>query len=505
MNPETVLRRDVVLDAGDVKYRVVDVLGQGGFGITYLVMGEIRKGNITTEGRFAIKELFPDQFCSRVGQTVVPHPDNEEEFHRSKADFIAEARKLHALGTQNDNIVRVNEVFEANGTAYYVMQFINGQSLAEYVKSRGKLGYREAVTLLEPIIDAVGYLHKSRINHLDIKPANIMLHEGAEGLMPVLIDFGLSMHFKKNGDRTTTKGVHGVSEGYSPLEQYAGIREFMPSADIYSLMATLLYCLTGERPESAATLRIADVRKVLEKSVPPEALDGICKALNKSYEARTQSVALLKSELGVNTPCQGNDTVVINVEGIRRKRRRIFVASVVGIAAVCLAAGIWLGMHASSFGDASTDNKADTATVTPPPLPILKDSITSEDVAKPEEEQTTPSTTKEEPQKQESTKPEPKKQEQKISDSQPSAPKPTASKATTGTLSLGYGIWSGGIRDGKPDGKGKLTFTAVHRVDRSTDYEGRPGDYFIATYTDGRLDYGKLYDSEGNLLKTIIP
>ena len=281
-----------ILDSGNTRYRIVSVLGQGGFGITYLVMGELKVGNVTTEAKFAIKEHYPELYCSRKGDTVVPKADNLKEYTRSKSDFMAEAKKLHSLGTQNENIVKVNEVFESNGTVYYVMQYINGRSLSSYVESKGRLEYGEAISLLEPIFDAVDFLHKSRINHLDIKPDNIMLHEGIDGVTPVLIDFGMSVHFRKNGEKTSPKGLQGVSEGYSPLEQYAGIKEFNPATDIYSLAATLLYTLTGEKPRSAAEIRLSDVRTALSGKAPANAVESICKAMNKSYEDRTSSVEI---------------------------------------------------------------------------------------------------------------------------------------------------------------------------------------------------------------------
>ena len=133
-----------ILDSGNTRYRIVSVLGQGGFGITYLVMGELKVGNVTTEAKFAIKEHYPELYCSRKGDTVVPKADNLKEYTRSKSDFMAEAKKLHSLGTQNENIVKVNEVFESNGTVYYVMQYINGRSLSSYVESKGRLEYGEA-------------------------------------------------------------------------------------------------------------------------------------------------------------------------------------------------------------------------------------------------------------------------------------------------------------------------------------------------------------------------
>lgn len=471
---------------------MVDVLGQGGFGITYLVTGEVRIGNVTTEAKFAVKEHFPAVFCSRRGMDVIPQPDKLADYERSKADFIAEARKLYALGTECDNIVKVNEVFETNGTAYYVMQYINGESLSSYIKHKGKMKFSEALTLLSPVFDAVEFLHKSRINHLDIKPDNIMLHKGINGLVPVLIDFGLSVHFKKNGEKTSPKGVQGVSEGYSPLEQYAGIKEFIPATDIYALMATLLYCITGDTPKSAAEIRLSDVRAALAGLVPPDAIDGICKAMNKSYEDRTSSVALLKSDLGIG-PSGGTVTDVIDVSDDSGKKR-IWLWT--GIASGVILIGVASFFLFSNRGGSSAQTEN----------PALVDTVGSEEAepieeAEPVVEILPPvdSTEAGEEIAAENKQPE-------VTPEPPKPPRPVPQPhVTDGTLQLGYGTWVGGIRNGRPDGSGKLTFSSHHQVDRSTSYQANPGDYFVATYDNGSLISGKLYDRNGNIITTIIP
>ncbi len=491
---DNALKEGVVLDSGAAKYRIVKVLGQGGFGITYLVMGELRVGNVTTEAKFAIKEHFPSAFCMRVEDRVLPRYEKLAEYERSKADFIAEARKLHALGTQNDNIVKVNEVFEMNGTAYYVMQYINGQSLASYVAMKGKLSYHEALKLLAPIFDAVDFLHKSRINHLDIKPDNIMLHAGLHGIVPVLIDFGLSVHFKRNGDKTSPKGVQGVSEGYSPLEQYAGIKEFIPATDIYALMATLLYCITGATPKSAAELRLPEIRSSLAKIVPQDAIAGICKGLNKSYEDRTASIAVLKSDLGLSA-AGGTDTTVLDIADSGKSRVRTIAYSIVAICAVVIVLLLWSkGKGASTAGADAAAGTPDTA--------IIKNEAPADSA--PGQEAAKPTVTPEPSQAPEpKTEPQPAKPEKSTEPAKPVPAKPAAT--TTGTLDLGYGTWTGGIKNGEPDGRGKIVFSAAHCVDRTTTYEANPGDYFVATYDNGQLISGKLYDTYGNLIKTIIP
>ena len=205
------LREGTLLSSGKRDYKVVKVLGSGGFGVTYLVKGNVKADNVWVEGLFAVKEHFPSSFATRRGDAVVPTPGHEAEFNRALQDFILEATRLQKFGTQHENIVKDNEIFEANGTAYYVMQHVNGMSLTDYARSmpEGRLDRASALTVLDPIFSAIEFLHSNRVNHFDIKPDNIMLHQTEQGLMPVLIDFGLSIHFRKNGDKTTPKEFYG--------------------------------------------------------------------------------------------------------------------------------------------------------------------------------------------------------------------------------------------------------------------------------------------------------
>lgn len=503
MISNSALKIGTVLKGNGIKYKIIDVLGQGGFGITYLAIGEVIVGNVPAEVKFAIKEHFPSVSCTRNGATVIVNDDKANAYKSSLSGFIAEATKLHSLGAQNENIVKVNEVFEENGTAYYVMQYINGDSLASYVKSKGKLSYTDAVGILSPIFDAVDFLHSSRINHLDIKPENIMLHRGVDGITPILIDFGLSVHFKKNGDKTSPKGVEGVSEGYSPLEQYAGIKEFNPATDIYALAATLLFAITGKTPKSASEIRVSEVRNTLADKTSQSIIDGICKALIKADENRTQSVKAFKSDLGLSLGGE-SITQVINKDDDKKKRLIKLLIGVV-VAALVIVIAVYV-IHRPEPKPAPE----------PPPAPgdtvriesgiqetnvMETESIVSEHIEAPSEHKPTNENTG----KTESTT-------STISTSNNHSPQSTIpskqeikSDVREGTLSLGYGTWKGRIKNGKPDGKGTLTFYSSHRVDRSSSYEANPGDYFIATYDNGSLISGKLYDSSGNLLSTIIP
>lgn len=557
------LKIGTVLNGSGIKYKIIDILGQGGFGITYLAVGEVIVNNIPGEMKFAIKEHFLSSSCKRIKQAVVVDEDKLNVFKSSLLDFISEAKKLHSLGTQNENIVKVNEVFEENGTAYYVMQYINGESLSSYVKSKGRLPYHEAIGLLSPIVDAVDFLHKSRINHLDIKPDNIMLHRGVDGVYPILIDFGLSVHFKKSGGKTSPKGVEGVSEGYSPLEQYAGIKEFNPATDIYALAATLLYTLTGKTPKSASEIRLSETRSVLTGIVPQNAVEGICKALRQSYEDRTSSIKILKAELGL---ISGGGSITEVLDNDKEKKKKYLRAFLIGFALIVLLVTVVVLLtrkpsytfpvpestpidttHTESVSVSSDEvelnvpskefiqsientytlakkvkicikNGQERGHFTVSEGNQLKDFIDNANLIRINSElallnenqkKTYEVIVKESSKAQEAIlKFKIYDEPEKTPPSRPNTnvlPDTQKTEIREGILQLGYGSWKGGIKNGKPDGKGRITFTSSHRVDGSPSSEANPGDYFIATYDNGSLISGKLYDSAGNLLQTIIP
>lgn len=249
LKPESTLREG--------RYKIEKILGNGGFGITYLALqnvtitGEI--GTIQTTIRVAIKEFFMKDLCNRDSQTShvsVPSVGSRELVERFKQKFIKEAQNIARLN--HDHIIKVLDVFEENGTAYYVMEHIEGGSLSEHIDQCGALAPAEALHYINQIADALKYIHSKKVNHLDVKPSNILLKEGA---VSVLIDFGLAKQYDNSGEQTSSTPV-GISKGYAPMEQYkaGGVSSFAPSTDIYSLGATLYKLVTGKTPPEAYDL-----------------------------------------------------------------------------------------------------------------------------------------------------------------------------------------------------------------------------------------------------------
>lgn len=297
---ENALPLGTVLDSGQHQYRIVKVLGQGGFGITYQAVAKIKVGNVQVDVPFAVKEHFISSFCGRQGASVtIPNPSNVQEVNDSLNSFLTEAERLNRLSLEHDGLVKVNESFQANGTAYYVMEYIGGENLRQYVKRQpaGRLSETEALPIIRKVADAVGYLHRSQVTHLDIKPDNILLREDGT---PVLIDFGLAKHYDKKGKATSTLKVAGCSDGYSPLEQYAGIDHFSPQADVYALAATLLYMLTGKDPRKASEITSGQIEQSLPSEVSVTTRTAIIHAMQLLTANRTASVSQFSSDLSAD-------------------------------------------------------------------------------------------------------------------------------------------------------------------------------------------------------------
>lgn len=269
------------------KYKIITILGQGGFGITYLAEQAM------LERKVAIKEFFMKEFCERNGQTTrvtLGTESSRETVIRFREKFLKEARNIAKLN--HPNIVRIIDVFEENETAYYVMDYCEKGSLAEKVKEQGCMSESVATRYIIQVAEALGYIHHKNMNHLDIKPSNIMLN-GKNNI--VLIDFGLSKQYNISGQQTSTTPV-GISEGYAPMEQYkqGGVGEFSPETDIYALGATFFNLLTGITPPSASDVNEdgVPVDELKVKGVSQKAINVICKAMEPRKRDRMKKVRL---------------------------------------------------------------------------------------------------------------------------------------------------------------------------------------------------------------------
>ena len=282
------LQQGVTLQNG--KYAIVRVLGQGGFGITYLAI------QTTLNRKVAIKEFFMNSLCTRKDSTIVSVTEADEQadvVERYMKKFIKEAQILARF--DNPNIVHVQDVFKENNTWYYVMEYVDGRSLDRMIREKGHLSEDEASNYIRKVAHALQYIHSYNVNHLDIKPSNIMVR--SRDNEPILIDFGISKQYDENKNATTTTPP-GISEGYSPLEQYkaGGVSVFSPQSDIYALGATLYCMVTGKTPPNATDILNEGVPKP-PASVSAAISDAITASLQPKKLDRPSSVEAFLSIL----------------------------------------------------------------------------------------------------------------------------------------------------------------------------------------------------------------
>lgn len=220
------------------QYRIERMLGQGGFGNTYVGI------NAAFEEKIAIKEFFMQGINDRdekTGSVTVSIELNREQFEDQREKFKKEARRLRKL--KNEHIVNVHDLFEENGTAYYVMDYVDGENLAERLRRTGKpMTEQEVREMLPQILDALKIVHDAGIWHLDLKPANIMMDKNG---CVKLIDFGASKQLNAQKGGATTSTAISYTNGYAPREQMEqNYEKFGPWTDIYALGATLYTLLT---------------------------------------------------------------------------------------------------------------------------------------------------------------------------------------------------------------------------------------------------------------------
>jgi serine/threonine protein kinase len=283
------------------EFVVLQVLGSGGFGITYLAQDDNLRRKVV------IKENLPSQFAFREGSGLTVRPrfadgEDAEHFAWSMENFAREAALLASL--EHPGIVRVLRSFQALGTAYFVMPFVEGRTLDELIRDRFQSGQRfseaELRGLLDRILDALEYLHGKGIYHRDLKPGNILVQNDG---MPVLIDFGSARQLLSERSLTVIE-----SPGYTPFEQQQSRGAVGPWSDLYALGASFHKALTGLPPARAAD-------RVLQDSVVPLArrpelaavysarfLASVDRALSPQIEARFPDAASWRAALEAPAP-----------------------------------------------------------------------------------------------------------------------------------------------------------------------------------------------------------
>ncbi|MFN0161811.1 MAG: protein kinase domain-containing protein [Burkholderiales bacterium] len=283
------------------EYRIESTLGVGGFGVTYLAT------DTNLARQVAIKEYLPSELAVRDTDHTVRMRSSEvsKTFAWGRTRFLDESRTL--AGFHHPNIVRVMRFFEANQTAYMVMEFVEGQALNDWILTRRPLPQSRAAALAIALLDGLAVVHRTGYLHRDIKPANIFMRADDS---PVLLDFG-SARAAKASEMTAI-----VTPGYAPLEQYHEGGNQGPWSDIYSVGAMLYWLVIGTKPvESVARARtdplVPAVRAGNRARYSEDFLAAIDWALAPAEEKRPQSVAQLREAIAAAPPVAGSDSPTV--------------------------------------------------------------------------------------------------------------------------------------------------------------------------------------------------
>jgi serine/threonine-protein kinase len=273
-------------------FTILRVLGQGGFGITYVASDNGLRREV------AIKEFFP-QGCLRSGTQVQPSSSiRPDEYSSARETFLDEARTLAQFN--NANIVDVYSVFAENNSAYMVMELLRGNTLQQVVERRGTLPQDEAIGYAEHVANALEAVHGAGLLHQDVKPDNVMVCDDGR---VVLIDFSLSRKQENEtglGTRRFSGAVRSGTPGYAPLEQYARQAQVGTYTDVYSLAATLYHMLTAKAPVEA-TDRAAGTDmptvQALNPGIGPGLSQAVMQALSMEPQNRPQTARALMESL----------------------------------------------------------------------------------------------------------------------------------------------------------------------------------------------------------------
>lgn len=273
------------------RYKIEEVIGAGGFGITYRAWDPLLQSYV------AIKEYYPSGIATRSADSskvCVPVGQEQREYHRGKIRFLKEAQDVARFQSE-PNIVSIYDYLEENDTAYMVMEYLHGCTLKQYIREHGgRLDTDHILHICLSVLDALAVVHKAGMIHRDISPENIFI---CEDLTVKLIDFGAAKQVYLDGEQTMSVVL---KPGYAPPEQYAKKDKQGPWTDIYALGATLYFAATGEKPEESFGRVLEDtIKPVCEVNpeIPRAMSQVIMRAMSVKIEDRYQTVEAMREAL----------------------------------------------------------------------------------------------------------------------------------------------------------------------------------------------------------------
>lgn len=337
------------------RYKIEEVIGAGGFGITY------RAWDTLLQSYVAIKEYYPSGIATRSADSskvCVPVGQEQREYHRGRIRFLKEAQDVARFQSE-PNIVSIYDYLEENDTAYMVMEYLHGCTLKQYIREHGgRLDTDHILHICLSVLDALAVVHKAGMIHRDISPENIFI---CEDLTVKLIDFGAAKQVYLDGEQTMSVVL---KPGYAPPEQYAKKDKQGPWTDIYALGATLYFAATGEKPEESFGRVLEDtIKPVCEVNpeIPRAMSQVIMRAMSVKIEDRYQTVEAMREALlaGEGQNAQMEPYVIPASRISKRdlpKKRGFLIGVAFCIVIMLVVTGIWMAGRVAK--------KAGTATAT---------------------------------------------------------------------------------------------------------------------------------------------
>ncbi len=337
------------------RYKIEEVIGAGGFGITYRAWDPLLQSYV------AIKEYYPSGIATRSADSskvCVPVGQEQREYHRGRIRFLKEAQDVARFQSE-PNIVSIYDYLEKNDTAYMVMEYLHGCTLKQYIREHGgRLDTDHILHICLSVLDALAVVHKAGMIHRDISPENIFI---CEDLTVKLIDFGAAKQVYLDGEQTMSVVL---KPGYAPPEQYAKKDKQGPWTDIYALGATLYFAATGEKPEESFGRVLEDtIKPVCEVNpeIPRAMSQVIMRAMSVKIEDRYQTVEAMREALlaGEGQNAQMEPYVIPASRISKRdlpKKRGFLIGVAFCIVIMLVVTGIWMAGRVAK--------KAGTATAT---------------------------------------------------------------------------------------------------------------------------------------------
>lgn len=297
MENDFALSNGTIVQGSKNSYRILSCIRRDGMGFTYI--GEPVKRQLTTPAKVVLREHFMPH-CSLRGDdgvTVVTPPEISSTVATCMKGFEKASMDRARISASSPSIINVLDIFETNGTFYYVVEFLDGITFEEYVNRKGPLSWDETREILSPILDAVKKMHTYRAIHTEITPSHIRFvnHHGQS--IPVLFSLYATLHFNDEGKQNWTLPVMTCRTGYAPPEQYRSIDHFMPQTDVYALASTIVFSLSGKHLPDSRVLTEEIVRETLPPALPETTVKALVHALNPDPSLRTSSVTSLRDEL----------------------------------------------------------------------------------------------------------------------------------------------------------------------------------------------------------------